>query len=276
MASAISSRTKLNEPNATILWPTKKTRISQPAFEEHTFTSLDDKSARMLEFIINEEFKAPLANNRVHLRLALWVINNKINAHAKRVFDIVFSSLSLLFLSPIFLITAIAIKLDSPGPVFFRQVRVGKRGKHFGCYKFRSMVVGADSKKKELLDQNEADEIVFKMKADPRVTRVGRIIRKLSIDELPQLINVLLNDMSIVGPRPPVPIEVEYYQFDQYYRLDAVPGLTGLQQVEGRSDITFKRWVELDLMYIQEQSFWKDIMIILKTIPVVISTKGAY
>jgi len=138
------------------------------------------------------------------------------------------------------------------------------------------MVTNADEMKQELMDQNEADEIVFKMRNDPRITRVGQIIRKLSIDELPQIFNVLEGNMSIVGPRPPVPSEVENYNYSHFYRLDAIPGITGLQQIKGRSGITFKRWVELDLEYIQEQSLLKDIEIILMTIPAVLSRKGAY
>jgi lipopolysaccharide/colanic/teichoic acid biosynthesis glycosyltransferase len=174
------------------------------------------------------------------------------------------------------LITAIAIKLDTPGPIIFKQVRVGKWGKTFNCYKFRSMFIDAEARKAELMVHNEADEVVFKMKRDPRVTRIGRIIRKLSIDELPQIFNVIKGDMSLVGPRPPVPIEVEDYQFDQYRRLDTIPGITGLQQISGRSELSFKRWVELDVQYIKEQSLKKDIEIILKTIPAVISGRGAY
>jgi lipopolysaccharide/colanic/teichoic acid biosynthesis glycosyltransferase len=138
------------------------------------------------------------------------------------------------------------------------------------------MYVDAEERKKALLSLNEADQIVFKMKRDPRVTRVGRVIRKLSIDELPQIFNVIKGDMSLVGPRPPVPYEVDQYQYDVRRRLDVVPGITGLQQVSGRSDIEFKRWVELDLQYIQDQSLLTDIQILLKTIPTVLSGKGAY
>jgi lipopolysaccharide/colanic/teichoic acid biosynthesis glycosyltransferase len=134
----------------------------------------------------------------------------------------------------------------------------------------------ADQKKAELMDLNEADEVVFKIKDDPRVTKVGRIIRKLSIDELPQLFNVIKGEMSLVGPRPPVPIEVAQYEFETFRRLDALPGITGLQQVSGRSELEFQRWIELDFQYIQEQSLLKDIEILIRTIPSVISGKGAY
>jgi lipopolysaccharide/colanic/teichoic acid biosynthesis glycosyltransferase len=160
--------------------------------------------------------------------------------------------------------------------VFFRQTRVGKYGKTFLCFKFRSMYVDAEQRKAELVTKNEADGPVFKMKHDPRVTRVGRVIRKLSLDELPQLLNVLRGEMSLVGPRPPVPKEVAQYEFDQRHRLDAVPGITGLQQVSGRSDLDFRTWVALDLRYIAEQSLWTDIKILLKTIPAVLLGKGAY
>jgi lipopolysaccharide/colanic/teichoic acid biosynthesis glycosyltransferase len=158
----------------------------------------------------------------------------------------------------------------------FKQQRVGRFGQPFACYKFRSMYVDAEARKAELLAMNEADEVIFKMKNDPRVTRVGRVIRKLSIDELPQIFNVLRGEMSFVGPRPPVPYEVEQYEVDQFRRLEAVPGITGLQQVSGRSTLSFKRWVELDVEYIETQSLGKDVQILAKTIPTVISRKGAY
>jgi exopolysaccharide biosynthesis polyprenyl glycosylphosphotransferase len=276
MTRAIVQKERARVPFMSVIWPNKKYKTDQPVFAENTFNNLDEKTERMLQFFVNEEFKTTRVTNHMHLRLAIWAIENKFNAYIKRAFDIAVSSIALACLSPIIAVTALAIKLDSPGPVFFKQTRVGKRGRQFSCYKFRSMVPDAENRKKDLMEQNEADEIVFKMKKDPRITRVGRFIRKYSIDELPQLFNVLRGDMSIVGPRPPVPLEVQFYQYDQYYRLDAVPGITGLQQVEGRSDITFKRWVELDLLYIQEQSFLNDLWIILKTIPAVITAKGAY
>ncbi len=262
------------EPRA--MWPAQN--IDPEVFNKtaNVFENLNSRAAQMLEFLLNEEFKTARSSNRVHLKLTFWVIRNKILAKAKRIFDLLFSLLSLILLSPLFLIAAIAIKLDSPGPIIYKQVRVGKGGKRFYCYKFRSMVINADAMKKDLLAQNEADGLVFKMRKDPRITRVGRIIRKLSVDEIPQLFNVIKGEMSIVGPRPPVPVEVENYNYTQFHRLDAVPGITGLQQIKGRSDITFKRWVELDLQYIEDQSLWKDIEIVLLTIPAVISGKGAY
>jgi len=213
---------------------------------------------------------------RFSLRLTGWILGIKLRQNAKRALDLVGASLILLLAWPVMLLIAIAIKLDSPGPVLFRQTRVGKWGNHFTCYKFRSMYVDAEARKQQLLAFNEADGPVFKMKRDPRVTRVGRIIRKLSLDELPQLFNVLKGEMSLVGPRPPIPSEVAQYTFDQRRRLDAVPGLTGLQQVSGRSDLDFERWVAFDVEYIEKQSLWFDIKILLKTVPAVLLGKGAY
>lgn len=237
---------------------------------------LDEKATKMLEIYAARSFAGTRAAQHLRLTLVMWVIRNKVAHALKRALDVVVGSVALVLASPILLGTAIAIKLDSPGPVLFKQTRVGKYGQTFPCLKFRSMFVDAEQRKAELMAQNEADGPVFKMKNDPRITRVGRIIRKLSIDELPQLVNVLRGEMSLVGPRPPVPKEVAEYEFDQRRRLDAVPGITGLQQVMGRSDLDFKTWVELDLKYIAEQSFWNDVKILLMTIPAVVLGKGAY
>lgn len=234
------------------------------------------KAARMAEIFLNRTYTSSLSIRRMRLRMISRVIRYKVVDGLKHLFDIGVVLLIIPFALLVVVPIMIAIKLDSPGPVFYKQVRVGRWGKPFYCYKFRSMFIDADARKKELMENNEADEIVFKMRKDPRITRVGRIIRKLSIDELPQLINVLKGEMSLVGPRPAVPEEVAYYQFDYLQRLDAVPGITGLQQVSGRSDLEFKRWIELDLQYIQEQSLFKDVEILLKTIPAVITGKGAY
>jgi exopolysaccharide biosynthesis polyprenyl glycosylphosphotransferase len=237
---------------------------------------LDEKAAAMLEMAANQSFRSPRVAGRMRMRVVTWVIRTKVANSLKRLLDIVVSAGALILTSPIFLITAIAIKLDSPGPVFFKQTRVGKWGATFGCYKFRSMYIDAEQRKAQLAAQNEADGPIFKIRNDPRITRVGRIIRKLSVDELPQLINVLKGEMSLVGPRPALPREVAQYNFDQLRRLDAVPGITGLQQVSGRSDLSFKRWVELDIQYIAEQSFVKDVEILLKTLPAVLTGRGAY
>ncbi len=236
----------------------------------------DEKAVRMLEIFSERRFERARTIQRLRFRLLTWVIRTKIRTSLKRALDIALASVGLLLLSPFLMFIAVAIKLDSPGPIIFKQVRIGKWGKPFSCYKFRSMFIDAEARKAELMEKNEADEIVFKIKQDPRVTRVGRFIRKASIDEFPQLFNVLKGEMSLVGPRPPVPIEVVQYEFETMYRLDAVPGITGLQQVSGRSDLSFKRWIELDLQYIAEQSLLKDIEILLKTIPAVLSGKGAY
>ncbi len=195
---------------------------------------------------------------------------------SKRVFDTVVALALMPLALPLMAAVALAIKLDSKGDVIFQQERVGKFGKPFTCFKFRSMRIDAEEIKKTLMAENEASGPVFKMKRDPRITRVGRIIRKLSLDELPQLFNVLLGEMSLVGPRPPIPAEVVKYHDWQYGRLGTIPGLTGLQQVSGRSDLDFDRWVELDLEYIENQSVWNDILILLKTVPAVITGKGAY
>ena len=179
-------------------------------------------------------------------------------------------------MSPILLITAVAIKIDDGGPVIFAQTRIGKDGKIFRMYKFRSMCVDAERKIKELQDKNESDGLAFKMEHDPRITRVGRFIRKTSIDELPQLINILIGDMSIVGPRPPLGYEVYYYNEYQMQRLLVKPGLTCYWQCSGRSDVSFDEWMDMDIKYIKERGFWRDIAIILKTVPAVLFSKGAY
>lgn len=237
---------------------------------------LDEKAARMLEIYANRRFDSFHSSQRIRISLLLWVIRRKILRNLKRCLDLFVAILALIAVSPIMLITAIAVKLESPGPILFRQTRVGRWGEHFPCYKFRSMYIDAELRLQELMALNEADGPVFKMKDDPRVTRVGRIIRKLSIDELPQLFNVLKGQMSLVGPRPALPREVALYSYEQIGRLNAVPGITGLQQVSGRSNVDFKRWIELDLQYISEQSLWKDIEILLKTIPAVLVSRGAY
>ncbi len=205
-----------------------------------------------------------------------WMVVLEGSRALKRLIDIVGSACGLLVLAPVFGITALLIKLEDGGPVFFSQQRVGKWGKRFQMYKFRSMIVNADKVKSELMDQNEAGGVIFKMKRDPRITRVGRVIRKLSIDELPQLYNVLKGDMSLVGPRPSLPKEVAEYTLSDRRRLEAIPGLTCLWQVSGRSDINFEGQVRLDVQYLESQTFWGDIVLLLKTIPAVLLGKGAY
>lgn len=203
---------------------------------------------------------------------------NSWEAIAKRVFDIVFSIIAIILTSPIMLITAIAIKIDSPGPAIFKQVRVGMNGRHFKIWKFRSMRINADEMKKELLEQNEVkDGMMFKMKDDPRITRVGKIIRKLSIDELPQFFNVLSGSMSFVGTRPPTLDEVEKYQTDQWRRISIKPGITGMWQVSGRSNIKdFDEVVRLDVEYIDNWNLWLDIKLLFKTVGVVFLHEDSY
>lgn len=195
---------------------------------------------------------------------------------AKRVFDVVSSLLALIVFSPLVGITALAIKLEDGGSPIFAQTRVGKDGKFFRMYKFRSMCEDAEKKLKELQDRNEADGLAFKMSNDPRVTRVGAFIRKTSIDELPQLFNIFKGNMSVVGPRPPLGYEVMQYDDYQMQRLSVKPGLTCYWQCSGRSDVSFDEWMELDIKYIRERSFFKDIEIIFRTIPAVLFHKGAY
>ena len=183
----------------------------------------------------------------------------------------------MLALSPLFLLVALAIKITDRGPVLYWQTRVGQWGREFPFPKFRSMVMNADKLKDELLEQSDhGDSVTFKMKKDPRVTWIGRIIRKLSIDELPQLWCVAKGDMSLVGPRPPVTREVELYTLSDRRRLDVVPGLTCIWQVEGRGDIPFPEQVQMDVDYIESQSFWLDLKILFKTVPAVLTGKGAY
>jgi exopolysaccharide biosynthesis polyprenyl glycosylphosphotransferase len=193
----------------------------------------------------------------------------------KRAFDIAASSLAVAILSPLFVAVAIAIKLTSKGPVLFRQPRVGRYGRMFNMLKFRSMVADAEAQKDQLLSKNEQSGPVFKMARDPRVTRVGRFIRKYSIDELPQFINVLRGEMTIVGPRPPVPREVAQYEAWQRRRLSVRPGITCVWQVSGRNEIGFEQWMYLDMQYIDNWSLGQDFQLIFKTVPVVLFGKGA-
>jgi len=206
-----------------------------------------------------------------------WAVVVRSAALLKRLIDIAVSGAMLLALSPLFLVVAAAIKLTDGGPVLFWQMRVGKWGREFAFPKFRSMVVDAEKLKDEILDQSHhKDSVTFKMKKDPRVTWIGSIIRKVSIDELPQLWNVLKGDMSLVGPRPPVPREVAQYSLSDRRRLDVTPGLTSPWAVAGRGDIPFDRQVDLDVQYIESQSLWQDFKILLKTVPAVLLGKGAY
>ncbi len=194
----------------------------------------------------------------------------------KRAVDIVGAVVGLTLGAPLLALIALAVRLDSPGPVIFRQTRVGLHGRLFEMYKFRSMHVGAEEQQDMLAEFNEADGPIFKIKDDPRLTRVGRILRRMSLDELPQLVNVLRGEMSLVGPRPPIPSEVEKYQEWHKKRLEAPPGMTGLWQVSGRSRLSFDEMVLLDIYYIENWSLWLDLKILLRTIPKVLMGEGAY
>ncbi len=206
-----------------------------------------------------------------------WRVTITIMEGAKRFMDILGGGVALLLFSPIYAATILAIKLEDGGPIFYRQTRIGQGGRPFKMIKFRSMVTNADKLKDQLLAQNQHGEgVTFKMKDDPRVTRVGKFIRKFSIDELPQFYNVLVGEMSIVGPRPPVPREVDLYQAFHLRRLKIKPGITCLWQIGGRAEIDFEGQVRLDLQYIHSSNVWKDILIILKTVPAVLFGKGAY
>lgn len=193
----------------------------------------------------------------------------------KRTADVLLSVIGLVCLSPILLITAIAIKIESPGRVVYSQYRVGRNGKSFKMYKFRSMIAGADEMKKKLLEQNEMSGPMFKMKEDPRVTKVGKFIRKTSIDELPQLINIIKGEMSLVGPRPSLPHEVDKFEPWMKERLNVKPGLTCIWQVSGRNDIDFEDWMKLDIKYVRERSVLLDIKLIFKTFFVLFGDKHA-
>src|SRR5580698_5767038 len=196
---------------------------------------------------------------------------------AKRTVDVLVSATMLILLSPLFLILALLIKLTDGGAVFFRQKRVGWNGATFDFFKFRSMCVNAEAMKAELLKQNKhSNSITFKMCRDPRVTWIGRILRKTSLDELPQLWNVLRGEMTLVGPRPAVVPEVVKYNSHERRRLGAVPGLTCIWQVSGRADLDFQQQVDLDIKYIRERSVWMDFRLMMMTIPAVLSGKGAY
>ena len=203
------------------------------------------------------------------------VVRSGWRAAAKRAFDIAGAGLALVVLSPVLLIAAIAIRLDSKGPIFFSQVRVGRDAKPFRVLKLRTMVVDAEKQLAALRDQNEADGPLFKIKHDPRVTRVGRILRKTSIDELPQLLNVVRGDMSLVGPRPALPHETEAWDSLLIQRLRVKPGITGMWQVQGRSEASFEDYTRLDLYYVDNWSLTTDLAILVKTVPVVALQRGA-
>jgi len=193
----------------------------------------------------------------------------------KRTLDITLSTIALLVASPFMLLIALAVRLDSKGPIFYKAARIGRKGRTFSCYKFRTMVVNADRLKADLAHMNERKGVLFKIVNDPRITRVGRLLRKYSLDELPQFYNVLRGDMSMVGPRPPIASEVEQYDLAHLRRLDVLPGITGLWQVEARQDPSFDSYISLDTAYVENWSFWLDLKILARTIGVVFSGTGS-
>jgi lipopolysaccharide/colanic/teichoic acid biosynthesis glycosyltransferase len=217
-------------------------------------------------------------NNTVETTQGAGIVNPAGGATylaAKRVLDVIGAMLLLVFLLPLFLLLAIGIKFGSPGPVFYRWPVVGKGGSPFTSYKFRTMVTDADRLKSSLLEQNEMEGPVFKMKNDPRITPVGKLLRKFSIDELPQLWSVLKGDMSFVGPRPPLQSEYARFTDWQSQKLSVKPGITCTWQVMGRNRVSdFQHWVELDLEYIQRRGFWYDLKILLLTVPAVVRGTG--
>lgn len=204
------------------------------------------------------------------------LLYNKLYDFLKRAADIFVSLAGIIFLSPLFAAIAIIIKIDSRGPAVFSQTRVGRSGRYFSFYKFRSMRHGSEKLKDSLRYLSHMSGPVFKIKKDPRITKVGRFLRKSSMDELPQLFNILRGDMTLVGPRPSLPEEVKKYGKRELKRLNVNPGLTGLWQVSGRNDISFLEWMELDLYYIEHRSIMLDLKILVRTIPTVLSGKGAY
>ncbi len=216
-----------------------------------------------------------LNSDRYHMQ-AVYQKKNPAYLKLKRGMDILLSAAALVFLAPVFLFTALAIKLEDGGPILFCQYRAGKDMKPFKIYKFRSMLVNADAKMPEMMKDNEQTGHAFKIKNDPRITRVGKFIRKFSIDELPQLINIIKGDMSIVGPRPILTFQMEECSGYERQRLVVQPGLTCYWQIGGRANIGWKEWIEMDLDYIENMSLWTDIKIIARTVPAVFDREGAY
>jgi exopolysaccharide biosynthesis polyprenyl glycosylphosphotransferase len=238
-----------------------------------------------VEVRVTANFPAMLSTTRITtqsvggvMALAINAVRlTRLQAAAKRVFDVTLSALGLTLFAPLLAAIAIAVKLTSSGPIFFRQQRAGQHGRSFTLLKFRTMVIGAELMlTDDLLSRNEADGPLFKLRDDPRVTRLGRRLRRYSLDELPQLWNVLKGEMSLVGPRPPLPSEVEAYEDWQLGRLEVKPGISGLWQVSGRSELSFDDYVRLDLFYIENWSLAYDLFIIAKTIPMLLTARGAY
>lgn len=250
-----------------------KTRTSNPPFSREHRLALADELARRFQTSRTLRMKLRFLRKKY-----AWFLVTGGTRVFKRVLDIAVSAVCLVVLSPLLLMSMVLIKLTDRGPILYWQRRVGQFGAEFPFPKFRSMVVNADEIREQLLQENDhgGESLTFKMKQDPRITRFGRIMRKLSIDETPQLWCVLKGDMTLVGPRPPLPSEVEKYTLRQRRRLDVKPGLTCIWQVSGRGDISFTRQVELDIEYIESRSLWLDLKLLVKTVPAVLFGRGAY
>ena len=238
----------------------------------------EDRNSRINRFEnLSNPRRKLLAELNLHLRRSMWWVARDGTLKVKRGVDIIGATSGIVLLSPVLLSVIAAIKIEDGGAIIYTSRRVGRHGKEFDFYKFRSMVENADTKKSDLMNKNESEAgVIFKMKNDPRVTKVGKVIRRTSLDELPQLFNILRGDMSLVGPRPPLPQEVAQYKIGDRYRLEVIPGLTCLWQVSGRSDLDFRQQVELDRTYIHEQTLINDILLILRTVPAVLSGQGSY
>lgn len=215
-------------------------------------------------------------NNDIKIDVYSEIKGRSIQFAIKRLMDIIFSLIGIIILSPIFLILTIWIKLDSKGPAVFKQVRVGKNGKNFTIYKFRTMVISAETKKELEIDPSNMDNFVFQSRSDNRVTKAGAFLRKTSLDEIPQLFNVLFGHMSLIGPRPEIPDVVKYYPENYYQRLLVLPGITGLAQVNGRGEIELGKTIYYDLTYIKNFSLWLDIKILFQTVVKVFKSEGAF
>jgi exopolysaccharide biosynthesis WecB/TagA/CpsF family protein len=259
------------------LW--KRYLVGNPLFLARVLRTriLGRRSQAAMAIQVESRGARAIAGLRSSIRMRAPAARDRALTIGKRVLDTIASGAAILALSPVLVFTALAIRLESPGPVIFRQQRIGRDGRPFTMLKFRSMFVDAEARKAALLEKNEmAGGVIFKMKHDPRVTRVGRFIRRTSIDELPQLFNVLRGDMSLVGPRPPLPSEVAQYTLQDRGRLGAAPGITCIWQVSGRSEIPFPQQVEMDLEYIHSQSLAEDVRLLLKTLPALLRGRGAY
>ena len=259
------------------LW--KRYIVGNPVFLARVLRAriLGRRSPAAMAIQVESRSARAIAGLRSSIRMRMPAARDWALTIGKRVLDTIASGAAILGLSPVLIFTALAIRVESPGPVIFRQQRIGRDGRPFTMLKFRSMFVDAEARKAALLADNEmAGGVIFKMKHDPRVTRVGRFIRRTSIDELPQLFNVLRGDMSLVGPRPPLPSEVAQYTLKDRGRLGAAPGITCIWQVSGRSEIPFPQQVEMDLEYIHSQSLAEDVRLLLKTVPALVRGRGAY